>query len=118
MNSYLIKAAVALKPIKKFTYLLAIILFANISYQLMFAALPSEMESNELRLNFLALIWIILLNLMIQIYSRMSITIQRRRSSLAKIKDKIHRGFYFLFSFLFIIITMAVIIVSFKILRL
>ncbi len=118
MNAYLIKAAVALKPIQKLTYLLAIILVVNIFYQLIFAALPSELESNELRLNFLALIWIILLNLMIQIYSRMPIASQSHRFALAKIKDKIHRGFYYLLSFIFLIITVAVIIVSFKMLGL
>lgn len=118
MNSYLIKVAVALKPFKKFTYLLAIILLVNILYQLIFSALPSEEESNELRLNFLTLIWVILLNLMIQIYSRMPIASQGRRFALAKIKDKIRRGFYYLLSFVFLIITVAVIIVSFKMLGL
>lgn len=118
MNTYLTKAAVALKPFQKLTYLLAIILFVNIFYQLVFSSMPSEVESHELRLNLLVIIWIILLNLMIQIYSSMAIASQSHRLGLAKIKDKIYQGFLYLLSFGFIIITMAALIVTFKMMRL
>ncbi|MDX2368585.1 MAG: hypothetical protein QNK36_09330 [Colwellia sp.] len=117
MITCLVKISLALKPFHKFTYLLAIMLIANIVYQLIYSVMPSVAESNEIRLNFLALAWLALVNLMIQIFSRVPIASQSKTSFLAKIKNIFHRGFYYLLSVVFIVISIAVILLSLRMLR-
>lgn len=118
MIKYLVKISLALKPFYKFTYLFAIILIVNIVYQLVFSAMPSAAGSNEIMLNLLALAWLALVNLMIQIFSRAPAALLNKSSILTRIKNRIHRSFYYLLSFVFIIISIAVILLSFKMLKL
>ncbi len=117
MITYLVKISLALKPFNKFTYLLAIMLIANIVYHLVFSVIPSEAESNEIRLKFLALAWIALVNLMIQVFSRFPAISQSKISFSARIKNTFYRGLYYLFSLAFIAISIAVILLSFRMLR-
>jgi hypothetical protein len=117
MISYLIKISSVLRPLHKFTYLLAIVLIANIVYQLVFSVMPSVDESNELMLNFLALAWLLLVNLMIQVFSRLPVASQSNTSFLARVKNKFHRGIYYLLSLIFIVISIAVILLSLRMLR-
>jgi len=117
MISCLDKISSVLRPLHKFTYLLAIVLIANIAYQLVFSVMPSVAQSNELMLNFLALAWLLLVNLMIQVFSRVPVTLQSKTSFLARIKNKFHRGLYYVLSLIFIVISIAVILLSFRMLR-
>lgn len=118
MMTYLAKVSVALKPFHKLTYLLAIMLIANIVYQLIFSVMPSAVESTEVMLNFLALAWLALVNLMIQVFSRLPVASKNKASFLTRIKSKFHHGFYYILSLVFILISIAVIVLSFKMLRL
>ncbi|MFT7008206.1 MAG: hypothetical protein ACJAXJ_002745 [Colwellia sp.] len=117
MITSLVKISLALKPFNKFIYLLAIVLIVNIGYQLVFSVMPSVAESNKIMLNFLALAWLILVNLMIQVFSRVPFVLQSKSSFLARIKNKFHRGLYYVLSLVFIIISIAVILLSFRMLR-
>jgi len=117
MITCLVKISLALKPFHKFTYLLAIVLITNIVYQLIFSVMPSAAESSEIRLNFLALAWLALVNLMILIFSQVPIVSQSKTSLIARIKNRFHRGFYYALSCVFILISIAVILLSYKMLR-
>jgi hypothetical protein len=117
MISYLIKISSVLRPLHKFTYLLAIVLIANIAYQLVFSVIPSVAQSNELMLNFLALAWLLLVNLMIEVFSRVPVVLQSKTTLLARIKNKFHRGLFYALSLIFIVISIAVILLSLRMLR-
>lgn len=117
MVTFLVKISLALKPFNKFIYLLAILFIINIGYQLVFSAVPSVAESNKIMVNFLALAWLLLINLMIQVFSRLPVASQSKTSFLARIKNKLHRGIYYLLSLVFIVISIAVILLSFRMLR-
>jgi len=116
--AYLVKISLALKPFHKLTYVLAILLIASIIYQLAFSAVPSPTESNKIMLCLLALAWLALVNLMIQVFSRVPITQQNKNSIVARIKNRLHRGLYYLLSVLFVAISMVVILLTFKMLTL
>ncbi|WP_136037965.1 hypothetical protein [Candidatus Colwellia aromaticivorans] len=118
MITFLVKLSLVLKPFHKFTYLLAIVLIANIVYQLVFSVMPSATDSNEIMLNFLALAWLALVNFMIQVFSRIPVASQSKSTILVRIKNRFHQGFYYLLSLVFIVISIAVILLSFKMLRL
>jgi hypothetical protein len=117
MIAFLVKVSLVLKPFHKLTYLLAIILIANITYQLVFSAMPSLAESNEIRLYILVLVWLALVNLMIEIFSRIPVVSLRKMSFLIRMKNKVHRGLYYVLSLIFIVISIAVILLSFRMLR-
>lgn len=117
MITYLVKISLALKPFYKFITLLAIVLIANILYQLVFSVMPSASESTGLRLNFLVLAWLALVNLMIQVFSRPPSASKNNTSFLTKIKNKFYYGFYYVLSLVFILISIAVILLSFRMLR-
>ncbi len=116
--TFLVKISLALKPFHKLTYLLAIVLIASIVYQLAFSVVPSPAESNKIMLSLLALAWLALVNLMIQVFSRVPITVQSKSTILARIKNRFHRGLYYLLSLVFIVLSMAVILLTFKMLKL
>lgn len=116
--AYLVKISVALKPFLKLTYVVAIMLIAIIVYQLVFSPATNYVESNVIIVNLLALTWVALVNLMIQIYSQVPNTSQNKPSLLTRIKTVFHRGIYYVLSLLFFVISMAVIILTFKILSL
>ncbi len=115
---YLVKISLVLKPFYKIIYLLAIVLIISIVYQLVFSAVPSPAESNEIRLSLLALAWLALVNLMIQFFSRVPIALQGKSSILARIQNSFHRGLYYVLSLVFIAISIAVLLLTFKMLKL
>jgi uncharacterized membrane protein len=117
MITFLVNVAMTLKPFYKFTYLLAIVLVVSIVYQLFFAVTPSVAESNSIMLSLLALVWLALINLMVQIFSRVPAALRNNSAILARIKNTIHRSLYYLLSLLFITITIAVILLSLRMLR-
>ncbi len=117
MITFFVKISFVLKPFYRLTYLLAILLIANIAYQLFFSVMPSAAESHEIMLSLLALTWLALVNLMIQIFTRIPITAQNKISFFARIKNTLHRGLYYLLSFVFIGISIAVILLSIRMLR-
>lgn len=117
MITFLTKISLVLKPFTKFTYLLGIVLIANIIYQLVFSVIPNTSESKVVMLNLLALAWIVLVNLMIQVFSQTPRALHTKVSLLTRIKNKFHRGIYYLLSLFFIAISIAVILLSFRMLR-
>lgn len=116
--TYLVKISVALKPFLKLTYVIATMLIAGIIYQLVFSPATSHAESNFIIVNLLALAWVALVNLMIQLYSQVPNISQNKPSLLTRIKTAFHRCLYYVLSLLFFVISMAVIILTFKILSL
>jgi hypothetical protein len=59
-----------------------------------------------------------LVNLMIQVFSRVPITSQNKSSIVVRIKDRLHQGVYYLLSLFFVVISMAVILLTYKMLKL
>lgn len=117
MITYLVKIALLLKPFHKVTYLLAMILVAHLTYQLAFSVTLGAEESSNLMLSLLALAWLALVNLMIQVFSQVPVVLQRKSSFLTRIKNRFHRGIYYFLSLVFVAISIAVIFLSIKMLR-
>lgn len=117
MITCLVKIALALKPFHKFTYLLAILLVAHIAYHLAFSITSSGEESSNLMLSLLALAWLALVNLMIQIFSQVPVVLKSKSSFLARIKNRFHQGICYFLSLVFIALSIVVILLSFKMLR-
>jgi len=66
----------------------------------------------------LALAWLVLVNLMSQIFSQVPITSQDKQSLLTRVKNIFYRGFYYMLSLVFAAISMALILLTYKMLKL
>lgn len=114
MISLLVKLSTVLKPFHKFTYLLALLIIANLAYQLLFSSLPAHPNNKELMFSLLALIWLMLINLMLQVFTQMPESKKKAESIFARIKNKLHQLLYYLLFLLFMFLTIVLIILSFK----
>ena len=95
MISILVKLSTALKPFHKLTYLLAILIIANIAYQL-FSSMPAQAEDKETMFSFLALVWLALINLMLHIFTQLPENNKNKQSIIARIKNKLHQILYYM----------------------
>jgi hypothetical protein len=118
MISFLVKSSLLLFPYRKFTYFFAAVLLGCIIYQLAFVDALSAAKSSTIMLMLLALAWLALLNLMVQIFSRVPIASQGKQSFILRIKGAFRRGVYYFLSLMFLAISMSIIILTFKMLRL
>ena len=118
MISLLIKIAVALKPFHKITYLLAIVIIVNMVYQLFFASIPHQPQNSSAMLHLLALGWLALVNLMLQVFTRIPEKKEYQQNFFNRIKSKLHQGVYYCLSFTFVVLSFALIVLSVKMLRL
>lgn len=118
MIKFLTNISLALLPFQKLFYLLAIVMIGSTLYQLAFSAVPSLSQSNALMLSLLALAWLALLNLMIQVFSRIPVALQNKKSLLLRVKHAFHRGIHYVLLLIFVAISIAVLLLTFKMLKL
>lgn len=117
MISLLTKISTVLKPFHKLTYLLALLVIANLLYQLLFSPEPSKIEDKGAMLSLLALAWLALINLMLHIFAQVPEKQQIKQTLFIRMKAKLNQGLYYMLSLVFIGLSIALIILSFKMVR-
>ena len=110
----LVKFALFLKPYHKVLYLLALLLVANMARALWSVSHPNDFVAMW---HLLALAWLALLNLMLHVFTGVVETKQKNMSLWARIKSKLQHGLMLFLSFIFIGITLAVILLSLRMWR-
>jgi len=113
----LVKLSTALKPFHKLTYLLALLIVANLVHQLLFSTMPAQPEEKETMFSLLALAWLALINLMLHVFTQIPENKTKEHFVFARIINKLHQIFYYLLSFVFIGLSIALVILSLKMLR-
>ena len=117
MITLLVKLSKALKPYHKLTYLLALLIIGNVAYQFLFSSMPAKPENKEAMFSLLALIWLALINLMLNVFTQVPENKKNARFIFAKIKNKLHQLFYYLLFLIFIGLSITLLILSFKMFR-
>ena len=117
MISLLVKLSTALKPFHKLTYLLALLIIANVAYQFLFSSMPAQPQNKEAMFSLLALAWLALINLMLHVFTQAPENKKNEQFIFARIKNKLHQLFFYLLSVFFIGLSIALIILSLKMLR-
>jgi len=115
--SFFVKISTALKPFHKLTYLLALLIIANVAYQFLFSSMPVQPQDKEAMFSLLALVWLALINLMLHVFTQVPENKKKEQFIFARIKNKLHQLFYYLLSLVFIGLSIALIILSLKMLR-
>lgn len=117
MIAFLVKLTQILKPYQKLTYFFATLILINLVYQFVFLESSMQADDKATMFSLLGLIWLVLVNLMLQIFIEIPEKTQGARSVLAWIKHKLHQMLYYILSFLFIGLSISLIILSFKMMR-
>jgi len=115
--SLLIKISLKLKPYHKITYVLAFLILANLVYQLIAPLGEIKDEGGGAMFSLLALAWVALINLMLHIFTRIPEKTGNRQSFFTKIKNKLHQCLYYVLSIVFLGLSVALLILSVKMLR-
>jgi len=113
----LVKLSTALKPFHKLTYLLALLIIANIVHQLFFPTIPAQAEDKETMFSLLALVWLALINLMLHVFTQLPENKVNEQHFFARIKNRLIQMFYYLLSLVFIGLSITLVILSLKMLR-
>ena len=117
MISLLTKISRVLKPFHKLTYLLALLVIVYLLYQLLFLADSSKEGDKGAMLSLLALSWLALINLMLHIFAQTPEKQQIKQTLIIRMKAKLNQGLYYMLSLVFIGVFIALIVLSFKMLR-
>ncbi len=103
--------------VRKFVYILCLLLVSIIVYQLIFQPLSIPFQNSFANISLLVIAWLLLLNLMISIFGHSPAKITRTLSLFERVKVKLKQWMYILLSFVFIIMTFVIMFLSFRMLR-
>ena len=93
------------------------LLLGFIAYQLLFAQIQVNANDDALKLSFLAFLWLLLLYALVNTFSGMPSALKPEVSLLANLKGKISRFAMWLLSVLFILLTLAILMISSRMLN-
>lgn len=118
MLELLEKLATKLQPFRKLSYLLASILVGVIFVQLLQAPLQYEQPNDFYAiLSFIACIWLLLFNILISIFDNIPSASNNTLGMVARFKIKLQLAFYQLLALLFIGLTLVIIFITIRLLR-
>jgi len=112
------KLSVKLQPLRKLSYILGVIFLSVIIFEF----LPVDSQQQQLDspyaiLSFIACIWLLLFNILISIFDNVPSANNKSLGVFARFKIKLQRTFYHLLALLFIGLTLVIIFLTVRILR-
>ncbi len=113
----LTKLAFWLRPYRKFLYFIAALLVGNMGYRLLYLTSSGQVDDSTTMLNLLALVWLALLNLMLNVFVQPHQGESLKISLFKRIKNKINQWFEYLLAMMFLLLTLAVILLSIRMIR-
>jgi len=117
MLEILVKLADKLHPFRKLIYLLAALLVGVIVTQLLIKSSPEQSSSSYAMLSFMGVIWLLLFNILILLFHNIPDHNEESKGVLSRVKIKIQRTFYHFFALLFIGLTLMIVFLSVRMLR-
>ena len=119
MLDVLSKLAVKLKPFQKLSYVLIVLLAVTIIFQLnQPSSLQVDKSNSYAFFSFLTCIWLLLFNLLIAMFDNIPLINNDNKGIISRIKNKVRRGFYHFLALLFVVLTLVIIFLSIRMLRL
>ncbi len=117
MNSHIAKLTLLLQPYRKVFYAIAILLIGNVIYRLLFLSSINQFNDSATMLNLLALVWLALLNLMLNVFISPPKNTNDKVSLLQRLKNKLNQWIEYLLTIIFLLLTLAVIALSIRMIR-
>jgi hypothetical protein len=117
MISILVKVSNTLKPFHKLIHFIALIIIFKILYQFLFTTEPANPGNKEGMYSLLVVIWLLLINVMLHVFTKIPEKKSKAPFILSRIINKLHYFLYYILSLLFIGLSVTLIILSFKMMR-
>jgi len=118
MLDFLRKLSIKLQPFRKLSYLLAAIFIGVIFVQLLIAPLHYEQANGSYAiLSFVACIWLLLFNILISIFANTPSANNKSLGVINHFKIRVWRVFYYFMALLFISLTLVIIFLTIRMLR-
>ncbi|GAW96046.1 MULTISPECIES: hypothetical protein [Colwellia] len=117
MLELLAKLASKLQPFRQLSYLLAAILVGLIFSQLQQSTSQQQPTSPYALLSFFGCIWLLLFNILLSVFVNVPSINTASTGIFSRIKNKVQRSLYHLFALLFIGLTLVIVFLSWRILR-
>lgn len=109
--------ATKLQPLRKFSYLLLALLVGFIITQLLKAPSQNQLTSLYEILSFVGCIWLLLFNILLSIFYQIPSIDNSSKGLITRVKTKTKRFFYHLLALLFIGLTLVIIFLTIRMLR-
>jgi len=106
-----------IQPYRKIIYILALLLSGNLIHQIFFLAANELINSQNQSLNLLAIIWLALVNLMLNVFTSKKEITSEERSLFKRMKDKISHWLRTLLALIFLMLSLSVIFLTIRMLR-
>ncbi len=118
MLEILSKLSSKLQPLRKLTYLVMALLVGVIVTQLL--QTPSAMQSTNsyAMLSFVGIIWLLLFNILLSLFYNIPTVDENSKGMFARVKIKVQRSLYHFLALLFIGLTLVIVFLTIRILRL
>ena len=117
MLKILVALAEKLQPLRKLTYILAVLLVGVIFTQLLTTPSYSLSNSSYAMFSFVGVIWLILFNILLSLFHKIPTLNEESKGMFSRVKIKIQRSFYHFFAILLIGLTLMIVFLSIRMLR-
>ncbi|KGJ96121.1 hypothetical protein GAB14E_0068 [Colwellia psychrerythraea] len=117
MLNFLGDIATKLQPFRRLSYLLAALLVGFIITQLLKVPSQNQVAVSCEILSFVGCIWLLLFNILLSIFQNIPSEDNCSLGFLARVKIKTQRFFYHLLALMFITLTLIIVFLSFRMLR-
>ncbi len=117
MLEILAKLSAKLQPFRKLTYLVMALLVGFIVTQLLQTPSPSQSINPYTMLSFLGIIWLLLFNILLLLFHNIPRVEEGSKGIFTRVKIKVQRSFYHFLALLFIGLTLVIVFLSVRMLR-
>ncbi|PKH88124.1 hypothetical protein CXF79_08750 [Colwellia sp. Bg11-28] len=117
MLEILEKLSSKLQPFRKLTYIVAALLIAVIVTQVLQTSLPTQSTDPTAMLSFVGLIWLLLFNILLSLFHNLPKNDEVSQGVFTRAKIKLQRSLYHLLALLFIGLTLVIVFLSVRMLR-
>ncbi|WP_041737100.1 hypothetical protein [Colwellia psychrerythraea] len=117
MLEILEKLSSKLQPFRKLTYIVAVLLIAVIVAQVLQTSLPTQSTDPTAMLSFVGLIWLLLFNILLSLFHNLPKNDEVSQGVFTRAKIKLQRSLYHLLALLFIGLTLVIVFLSVRMLR-
>jgi hypothetical protein len=117
MLEILAKFSSKLQPLRKSTYLVIVLLIGVIITQLL--QTPSLIQTNNsyAMLSFVGIIWLLLFNILLSLFHNIPNIDEGSKGMFSRVKIKVQRSCYHLLALLFIALTLVIVFLTVRMLR-
>ncbi|PKG85727.1 hypothetical protein CXF85_02745 [Colwellia sp. 75C3] len=117
MLEILVKLSAKLQPLRKLTYLVMALLIGIIVTQLLETPSPFPSKNSYAMLSFMGIIWLLLFNILLSLFHNIPTLDVGSKGIFKRVKIRVQRSCYHLLALIFIGLTLVIVFLTVRMLR-